>query len=313
MESSLVRELLLARVQVAHSWVAMARIAVGAVLTDAAEIVAISTAMLQEIDAAVTVQSALNAMALKATFVPMDINPAHHKLSMTQLEVLTWISEVALRPGFEALRDPLAMVQLVFHTVCSTQGYCKLMALHRWADMPERMRDGFVKTMLRDISLTPANVGTVTFIDHHVANSFPRELALISLMGLAAESSHAFPAADTVQYEGENQTVSRLIQEFERDHCLGRKLRSDRKPSDDVLKKVIKMRTGGTLSPINLKECCSVKSFLRKQAGKGLDGKNDMSQMPTLTWAPNGMKPVPAPAEGLGPVHSANGAFLYNW
>ena len=88
-ESSLVRELPLARVQVAHSWVAMARIAVGDVLTDAAEIVAISTAMLQEIDAAVTVQSALNAMALKATLVPMDINPAHQKLSMTQLEVLT--------------------------------------------------------------------------------------------------------------------------------------------------------------------------------------------------------------------------------
>ena len=32
-ESSLVRELPLARVQVAHSWVAMARIAVGDVLT----------------------------------------------------------------------------------------------------------------------------------------------------------------------------------------------------------------------------------------------------------------------------------------
>ena len=43
--SSLVRELLLARVQVAHSWVAMARIAVGDVIPDAAQIIAISRAM----------------------------------------------------------------------------------------------------------------------------------------------------------------------------------------------------------------------------------------------------------------------------
>ena len=174
----MVRELLLARVQVAHLWVAMARIAVGDVIPDAAQIIAISRAMLHEIDAAVQVQSALNAMALKATLVPLDINPAHQKLSMTQLEVLTWISEVALRPGYEAIRDPLPMSQLVFHTVCSTHSYCKLQALHQWADMPSSMRDNFVKTMLRDITLDGANAGTVTFIDHHVANSFPRELAL---------------------------------------------------------------------------------------------------------------------------------------